>query len=92
MQLTTRICDFDPSPWSFWKAKSKSSKSQILGGNCFENTLQKQLKEGRSKNTLSSDFVKHSSNLGGSGVDFGAHFEGAFGAKNALDSTSEAGF
>ena len=43
------------------------------------------------KNTRESDFVKHSSNVGGSGVDFGRHFEGAFGAENAREATLKAG-
>ena len=41
------------------------------------------LKKGSFKNTLESNFVKRSSNFGGSGVDFGRSFEGALGAENA---------
>ena len=32
----------------------------------------------RFKDSIGSDFVKHSSSFGGSGVDWWCHFEGAF--------------
>ena len=58
--------------------------------------LQKMLKivskRRSSKNTIQSDFVKHSQKFGGSGFDFGRHLEGAFGAENAREAMLEAGF
>ena len=46
-----------------------------------QNVQKKRLRKGSPQNALQSDFVKHSSNFGGSGVHLGSHFEGAFGAR-----------
>ena len=58
------------APWKRWFSKGIAL-----------NTHQKsKLKKRGSGNTISSDFLKHSSNLGGQGVDLWRHFEGVFGA------------
>ena len=72
--------------------KTQQLEIAVLSADLLQNSVKKLLAKRRFKNALESDFVKHSPNFGGSGVDLGRHFEGAFEAKNARDSILEASF
>ena len=79
-----------------WTMQKQAQKQHLeiadSSRDLLKNSINITMKNRIFESTLWSDFLKHSSNFGGSGVDFGRHFGGAFGVENSQNEASEAGF